>query len=212
MWRHRYSNQWIWHVQWTGTPELLNIRRGSALTKWSQKPNPTTSPSLFIGTEALKGLTSGASAHTSEARKIRRAYPTSFFSPFLFSPTLPFFFFRFIFVLKPRSFVGAGGRVGPSQGNFWRSGLSGRPGRTDASWSCGGRQWLTTLSGIKDAPSCVSCELCALPRDMDLGNYLLARMCVRHVLRRIQSASFNAPNALKGAWKWSRWRTCDHHG
>lgn len=103
MWRHRYSNQWIWHVQWTGTPERLNIRRGSALTKWSQKkkkPNPTTSPSLFIGTEALKGLTSGASAHSSEARKIRRAYPT-FFSLFLFSSTLPFLpllFFFFIYV------------------------------------------------------------------------------------------------------------------
>lgn len=105
MWRHRYSNQWIWHVQWTGTPERLNIRRGSALTKWSQKkkkkkPNPT-SPSLFIGTEALKGLTSGASAHSSEARKIRRAYPT-FFSLFLFSSTLPFLppslFFFFIYV------------------------------------------------------------------------------------------------------------------
>lgn len=96
MWRHRYSNQWIWHVQWTGTPELLNIRRGSALTKWSgekkkkKKPTPPPSPSLFIGTEELKGLTSGASAHSSKARKIRRAYPT-FFSLFSYS-LRPFFF------------------------------------------------------------------------------------------------------------------------
>lgn len=66
MWRHRYSNRWMWHVQWTGTPELLNIRRGSALTKrWQEGKKkaapPATSSSLFIGTEALKGLTSGAS-------------------------------------------------------------------------------------------------------------------------------------------------------
>lgn len=186
MWRHRYSNQWIWHVQWTGTPERLNIRRGSALTKWSQKkkkkkPNPTTSPSLFIGTEALKGLTSGASAHSSEARKIRRAYPT-FFSLFLFSSTLPFLP-PSLFFSSSTSFVGAGegARMGPSQGNFWRSGLSGRPGRANASWSCGERQWLSVLSGIQDAASAsVYCEMCALPGDMDLGNYLLAwkRVCL----------------------------------
>lgn len=29
------------------------------------------------------------------------------------------------------------------------------------------------LSGIHDAAPSVHCELCALPRDMDLGNYLL---------------------------------------
>lgn len=67
--------------------------------------------------------------------------------------------------------------MGPSQGNFWRSGLSGRPGRTNASWSCGGRQWLSMLSGIQDSASSVYCEMCALPRDMDLGNYLLACVC-----------------------------------
>lgn len=98
-------------------------------------------------------------------------------SPFSYSLRLSFFFFFsffFIFVLKPRSFVGAGGRMGPSQGNFWRSGLSGRPGRTDASWSCGGRQWLTMFTGIQDTASAVCCEMCALPRAVDLGNYLLA--------------------------------------
>lgn len=70
--------------------------------------------------------------------------------------------------------------MGPSQGNFWRSGLSGRPGRANASWSCGERQWLSVLSGIQDAASAsVYCEMCALPGDMDLGNYLLAwkRVC-----------------------------------
>lgn len=71
--------------------------------------------------------------------------------------------------------------MGPSQGNFWRSGLSGRPGRANASWSCGERQWLSVLSGIQDAASAsVYCEMCALPGDMDLGNYLLAwkRVCL----------------------------------
>lgn len=138
-----------------------------------KKPNPTTSPSLFIGTEALKGLTSGASAHSSEARKIRRAYPT-FFS-FFYSLRLSPFFFFFIFVLKPQSFVGAGGRMGPLQGNFWRSSLSGRPGRANASWSCCGRHWLTMLSGIQDISS-VYCKICGLRCDVDLGNYLYARV------------------------------------
>lgn len=71
--------------------------------------------------------------------------------------------------------------MGPSQGNFWRSGLSGRPGRANTSWSCGERQWLSVLSGIQDAASAsVYCEMCALPGDMDLGNYLLAwkRVCL----------------------------------
>jgi len=159
----------------------------------AKTPNPTTSPSLFIGTEELKGLTSGASAHSSVARKIRRAYPT-FFSLFLFSPTLLFFssFFFFIYVLRPRSFVGAGGRMGPSQGNFWSSGLSGRPGRTNVSWSCGERQWFSTRSGIQVAASPVYSEKRALPHDMDLGNYLLVLNACELVLCCSHCAFFNA--------------------
>lgn len=150
MWRHRYSNQWIWHVQWTGTPERLNIRRGSALTKWSQKkkkkPNPTTSPSLFIGTEALKGLTSGASAHSSEARKIRRAYPT-FFSLFLFSSTLPFLPPSFFF-LHLRLLLALG------RGHAWdhRRGTFG-----EADW-VGGRD-AQTLLGAAASVSGYPCSL-----------------------------------------------------
>lgn len=64
--------------------------------------------------------------------------------------------------------------MGPSQGNFSGSGLSGRPEPTNASWSCVGREWLTMLPGIQDAASSVASEICALPRDMDLGNYLQA--------------------------------------
>lgn len=116
-------------------------------------------------------------------------------SPFSYSLRLSLFFSFFIFVLKPRSFVGAWGRMGPSQGNFWRSGQSGRPGRTNASWSCGGRQWLTVLCGIQDTASSVCCEMCALPCDMDLGNYLLAwNVFLSFFLCRVHCASFKAAN------------------
>lgn len=152
MWRHRYSNQWIWHVQWTGTPELLNIRRGSALTKWSgekkkkKKPTPPPSPSLFIGTEELKGLTSGASAHSSKARKIRRAYPT-FFS--LFSYSLRPFFFSSSTNWSGALLLALRDAWDPPKGNFFfffcgEASVSGRPGRSNACRSCGERQCAST--------------------------------------------------------------------
>lgn len=212
MWRHRYSNQWIWHVQWTGTPEPLNIRRGSALTKWwrKKKLNPTTtSPSLFIGTQTLKGLASGASAHSSSARKIRRAYPTFFFfffSLFLFSPTLPRFFFLLLFLhLRVEAALFCwrrGGRMGPSHagqlfGGEKRAEWAARDARTDASWSSIERQWLNMLSGIQDAAaSLLYCaEMCELPRDMDLGNYLPAWYVCSCIFICLFCAQFNASNA-----------------
>lgn len=118
-----------------GTPELLNLRRGSALTKWWQKKpsNPATSPSLFIGTEELKGLTSGASAHSCKARKIRRAYPT-FFSPFSYFlwGFFPPFFFNYTCWSEAALFWevrwGRGGRThwwdALAGGRFWWSGPS----------------------------------------------------------------------------------------
>lgn len=118
-------------------------------------------------------------------------------SPFSYSLRLSLLFFSFFLHLRVEAAVFCwrlGGRMGPSQGNFWRSGLSGRPVRTDASWSCGGRQWLTImLSGIQDTASSVHCEVCALPRDMDLGNYLLA--CPVFFVFFPQCLSFNASNA-----------------
>lgn len=99
-------------------------------------------------------------------------------SPFSYSLRLSLFPPRFFLHLRVEAAVFCwrwGDAWDPRRGTFWRSGLSGRPVRTDASWSCGGRQWLTTmLSGIQDTAPSVHCELCALPRDMDLGNYLLA--------------------------------------
>lgn len=52
-------------------------------------------------------------------------------SPFSYSRRLPPLFFPpFIFTSEPRSFVaGEGAGMGPSQGNFWRSGRSRRPVR-----------------------------------------------------------------------------------
>lgn len=98
--------------------------------------------------------------------------------------------------------------MGPSQGNFffffffsppflggWRSGPSGRPVRADASWSRGGRHWLTiVLSGIRDAASSDQCEMCALHRDMDLGNYLPVRF---YVCTHLAVFKFSCVNCLK---------------
>lgn len=178
MWRHRYSNQWIWHVQWTGTPERLNIRRGSALTKWSQKKKPTPPPPHLFSLaqrrwkDALVGLLHILPRLGKSGGHIPHSSPFSY-SLRLSPPPPPLFFLHLrvetaVFCWRWR------GRMGPSQGNFWRSGLSGRPGRANASWSCGEHQWLSMLSGIQDPASSVRSEMCALPRDVDLGNYLLA--------------------------------------
>lgn len=106
MWRHRYSNQWIWHVQWTGTPERLNIRRGSALTKWSQKKkkkNPTPPPPHLFSLaqrrwkDSLVGLLHILPRLGKSGGHIPHSSPFSYSLRLsLFCPLL-FFFFIYVF-------------------------------------------------------------------------------------------------------------------
>lgn len=103
-------------------------------------------------------------------------------SPFSYSLRLSLFFPLFlhlrveaaVFCWRRGGGDEGGRRMGdPRRGTFFfffffgEADRVGDRGRTDASWSCGERQWLTMLSGIQDVYS----QMCALPRDMDLGNY-----------------------------------------
>lgn len=152
------------------------------IAKKKKKKNPTPPPHLFsLAQRRWKDSLVGLLHILPRLGKSGGHIPHS--SPFSYSLRLSLFCPLLFFFSSSTSFVGAGegARMGPSQGNFWRSGLSGRPGRANASWSCGERQWLSVLSGIQDAASAsVYCEMCALPGDMDLGNYLLAwkRVCL----------------------------------
>lgn len=82
MWRHRYSNQWLWHVQQTGTPKgwIKGVSQPYMISK-----NPTPLPFFSLGTEALKGPAIGI------CRFLRSSENQAGISPRSFSSSLFYF-------------------------------------------------------------------------------------------------------------------------